>query len=37
MDPDAVENLYLAVDNNVVIPVDVKIGLAVTSTDVIHS
>jgi|688.fasta_scaffold556872_1 cytochrome c oxidase subunit 2 len=37
LDVDAVENVNLEVDRNVVIPTDVYISITVTSTDVIHS
>ena len=37
LDVDAVENVNLEVDRNVVIPTDIYISITVTSTDVIHS
>jgi cytochrome c oxidase subunit 2 len=35
--PDTVENYLLAVDNEVVVPVDTKVRLLVTGADVLHS
>lgn len=37
MDVDALHNLNLEVDKHVIIPIDVRISITVTSTDVIHS
>jgi cytochrome c oxidase subunit 2 len=37
IDPDTVENYLLAVDNEVVVPVDTKVRLLVTGADVLHS
>jgi cytochrome c oxidase subunit 2 len=37
IDPNTVENYLLAVDNEVVVPVDTKVRLLVTGADVLHS
>jgi heme/copper-type cytochrome/quinol oxidase subunit 2 len=37
LDVDAVKNVNLAVDRNVVIPTDLFVSVSITSTDVIHS
>jgi cytochrome c oxidase subunit 2 len=37
VDPNSVENYLLAVDNEVVVPVDTKVRLLVTAADVLHA
>jgi len=37
IDPNTVENYLLAVDNEVVVPVDTKVRLLVTAADVLHA